>query len=234
METEIPFIGKITYEETLYYPLKDDISQSSNLQNPPPNDDIIFFDKTNPNTKELPNSDYIERIDTNKFNINENNLGILIPVSIIIYTLLIAGGYLFATIYNDPKDTYGFIPSCVIFIIGLTVGLIFGLKLFYNIKVELEQNSIIMKKRALFRCKTFFYNNIDLERAEVYCKKKRKKRGFDIYFILYLILKSGEKIKINAITIQRQKFVKEPNGLKYFIDLINAHIQGGMKIYENL
>ena len=156
METEIPFIGKITYEETLYYPLKDDISQSSNLQNPPPNDDIIFFDKTNPNTKELPNSDYIERIDTNKFNINENNLGILIPVSIIIYTLLIAGGYLFATIYNDPKDTYGFIPSCVIFIIGLTVGLIFGLKLFYNIKVELEQNSIIMKKRALFRCKTFF------------------------------------------------------------------------------
>ena len=136
---------------------------------------------------------------------------------------------LYRTSFDDPLSL---IPSIVFFLIWEIIGVILALVLYYDITIELSSNSIIVNKKALFRNKTIIYTNIELEKAEIYYTKGRGRESIFHYYKLFLILKSGKKEKL--FTISLRHLDPNPIGLKYFTDLLNAHIQGGMKIYKNL
>lgn len=126
----------------------------------------------------------------------------------------------------------------IIISIFIIVALYFSLAKFHTIYFLLEPNSIVIKKKALLRRKTIRYNTLELDKAEFHYKKgqSRTKYGriletFDIK--IYLVLKTGLKDLIREYEINSVSNIN-PDGLIYFIDLVNAHIQGEMKMYQSL
>ena len=90
----------------------------------------------------------------------------------------------------------------------------------------------------MLRRKTIRYNTLELDKAEFHYKKgqSRTKKGriletFNIK--IYLVLKTGQKDLIREYEINPVLNIN-PDGLIYFIDLVNAHIQGEMKMYQSL
>ena len=96
-----------------------------------------------------------------------------------------------------------------------------------NVNLFLEPNSIVLKKNSVFRRKTIIYNLGELERFALFYKYFSDGRIKRYYFILYFVKKNGKKDKYKDII--RRSMDNDFKGLKYFIDLINAHINKNMK-----
>ena len=218
--------------ETLYYPPKN---YEINIQNNYVEKDFFYIDKTIPSIIDERKSICCGNGKINKINDNtfflENNCAFwcsfffffvsFIPLSCFIYLLIFGEFDLGAGIFLLVFFT-------VIFAMGIYAGIM------YNCKeiIKLNPNSIISIKRALFKCKTKVYNIEELERAEIYYIYVVDTSG-DVdekfySFRLYFITKSGKKELFHKIKSISQK-EERLKGVKYFIDLINLHIQQNKK-----
>lgn len=86
--------------------------------------------------------------------------------------------------------------------------------------------------------KTIRYNTLELDKAEFQYKKghSRTKHGRELVVFsikIYLVLKTGQRELIREYEINSLLDIN-PDGLIYFIDLVNAHINGEMKMYQSL
>ena len=79
------------------------------------------------------------------------------------------------------------------------------------------------KKQIKFKIKDITYNIDDLEGAELYYNYIRDSEGSSHIYKIHLVQKTGEKILIHRIESSKKDIVL--NGLKYFVDLLNAHIK---------
>ena len=216
----------INYHEKfkIYYPSFD--NEKSSNDNQPLNDEY-FIDQTLMNVNENNNkkccNDIIIRTDNNKFTIKKPGIkaftiyvtiiGIISEISIII---------LFALLKF-------FLLLKIIIIIVNTLFLIFYilflfLRNYYYIYLDLEPDSIIIRKKAVLSTKTSSYSINDLERAAIYNSYDDEYKTYEPHYLFYLELKSGEKV--NFLIIKEYTQINNNlNGIKYFIDLINDHIQ---------
>ena len=217
--------------ETLYYPPKN---YEINIENNYVEKDVFFIDKTIPSIiderKSICGNGRINKINNNTFYLHNgcDFYGSFIcffvsffPLSCFIY-ILIFGEF----------DLGAGICLLVFFAVFFSMGIYAGIM--YNCKeiIKLNPNSIISIKRALFKCKTKVYNIEELERAEIYYIYVVDNTGDEVEkfysFRLYFITKSGKKELFHKIksTSQKEERLK---GVKYFIDLINLHIQQNKK-----
>ena len=216
----------IGYNESykIYYPSIDNEKISTENQS---FNDEYFIDQTlnnvNTNNNNKCCNDIIIRTDYNKFIMKKNGIkaytfyvsiaGIITEITIIILFLLL-------------KSTF-FIKIMVIsintlFLIFILLFLFF--RNFYIIYLDLEPGSIKITKKAVLSTKTLNYFIYDLDRAAIYNNYDDEYKMYMPHYIFYLELKSGEKV--NFFMIKGYGEINNNlNGLKYFIDLINDHIQ---------
>ena len=124
-------------------------------------------------------------------------------------------------------DLFGVIIDIIIFATPVMIGIYLGCCVFHNVYLTLEFNSILLKKIALLRTKNIVYNMGDLDKAAIFYKCHFNKNGYFHMFKLYFIQKSGQKEEITYFG--SRKIDIDLKGAKYFIDLINNHIQKNMK-----
>ena len=208
----------------IYYPSFD--NEKPSTENLPLNDEY-FVDQTSMNVNENNNrkcgNDLIIRTENNKFTIKKPGIKaftIYVTVAGIIgeITLII----IFALIKFSTLLKIIIIITNTLFITFLIMFLFF--RNYYNIFLDLESDSIIIRKKACLSTKTSKYSINELERAAIYNSYDYEYKMYVPHYLFYLELKSGEKV--NFLIIKDYPEIKyNLNGIKYFIDLINEHIQ---------
>ena len=220
-------------EEQLYYPPPNYIVQSENIV---PQEDSHFRDLTISHSDEdanqnidkncvfhlinwLDSMNKIKRIDSSSFTLNNVYITPILIIFIIVLAIIIG----FFTLKNEP--------IFVILIIGgmillwcIIILLLAGCKEFYKTILKLEQKSIVLSKKAMFKTKNIMvYNFGELEKAEIYYKHLLEHQHI---FTFYFKKKTGDKEEFHKIVCSKEN--EDLKGVKYFIDLINLHIQNNM------
>ena len=216
---EQPILDKNNPDEQLYYPPLNYISEpESNFYQK----DHFFFDKTTSLTEDIKNSYYlIIRNDINSFTINRGKE----IICIVIFSLILIISFAIIAIINLEFNLLNILKIIGFLILVGACPIYLGFKSIHTIYLLLESNSIIMTKKALFSTKIIIYYYGQLERAEIWYKHTPDHRKKHI-FILYLIKKKGRKETLHEIYLYKLKKLK---GIKFFIDLLNQHIQNNMK-----
>jgi len=208
----------------IYYPSFD--NEKPSTDNASLNDEY-FIDQTSMNVNENNNrkcgNDLIIRTENNKFTIKKPGIkafttyftiaGIFGEITLIIICALIEFSS-FLKIIVIITNTL-FITLVILFLF---------FRNYYNIYLDLEPDSIIIRKKACLSTKTSKYYINELERAAIYNSYDDEYKMYVPHYLFYLELKSGEKV--NFLIIKDYPEIKyNLNGIKYFIDLINQHIQ---------
>ena len=217
-------------EEQLYYPPPNYVIQSGYIS---PQEDSHFIDLTvsHPNEDENQKRNRnclfkmikIVRIDASSFTLRDVwivKISIIIPV--IIGIIMIVESFL----TNKRIELINImIAAAILLVIGI-YALVLSCQVFYKTTLTLEQNSIVLKKIAMCNSKNTVYKFGELERAEIYYKHEHTDNGNSHTFRLYFIKKEGEKEEFYKIFASKED--DDLKGVKYFIDLINQHIQSYM------
>ena len=147
--------------------------------------------------------------------------GILMPL------IILNTGY---SRYTGEFELISIIAAVIFGLIPFLVGFYIGCKCHHSIYIELESNSLILTRKAMFSKKVKIYQMGELERAEICYKYEKGSKGNSLHvFRIYLIKKSeGKEEKEELYQITTTKEDANLNGVKYFIDLINEHIQKNM------
>ena len=206
-------------EDTLYYPIDHlNMTENNNIE-----EDADFIDRTITNKKKKCCEFRINRIDYGAFIVKD----LSIFICIVFWFFFIATLVSVIIILSAGIKSMTIILSIFILIGPLSIGLFFGCTRNYYTYLLLESNSIILTKKFLCRKEIIIYNMGDLEKAEI-CYKAVPREEIDYYcFKLYFVRTSGEKEEFfRKLTPQDNVELK---GIKYFIDLINIHIQKNMK-----
>ena len=111
------------------------------------------------------------------------------------------------------------------FILMFFMGFCYG-RIYHTYFLILKSNSLIINKIALFRKKTFSYYMGELDKAGIIFRNLTDSEGYEYCYSLILLKKYGEMEKI--VDIKTSKKNVDLNGVKYFIDVINNHIQNNM------
>ena len=209
------------HEEQLYYPLEYlNISNNDYFEQ-----DDYFIDKTASNDIKESNTKCKEtrivRTDIGAFTIREIFLAKWLLFGYFIFPIICITVFL---IYKGI-ELISFIFAILILLCSVAYGIYTGISFYYSIHLLLKPNSITLTKKALFKKKVIIYNIDELEKAEI-CYKYISK----IYthrFVLYFVRTSGEKEEFHSINSDKSDV--DLKGIKYFIDLINTHIQKKMK-----
>ena len=218
MEEQFLQIDPNNEEEQLYYPSLDFLS---NPEISSPQEDLFFVDHTFKNEKE-DGGNKIIRTDINTF--KYKNSYSTIPI-IVILVFGIVAPLIPSILSNFSMISIGI--EIAFFVISLLLSILIDCLDYRNVNLILEPNSIVLKKKSILRRKTIIYNFGELERFALYYKYfRREETNFHTY-TLYFVKKNGKKEKFKDI-IQRS-MDNDFKGLKYFIDLINAHINKNMK-----
>lgn len=227
-------------EQWISYPTNDFKNPNPDPNNYP-NDkffcDINFYNNNKKKTKaeKIDCENTIIKVDEKTFYLCKDVFeSIFFPIFFLVLAIFTAFPFL-----NPSKiPTIMRIILIIIIIIFLILALYFSLAKFHTISLLFEPNSIAIIKKSMIRQKIIRYNTLELDKAEFHYKKgqSRTKRGRIVYTYnikIYLVFKTGLKELIREY--QNNSFLDiEPDGIKYFIDLVNVHIQGEMKMYQSL
>ena len=97
--------------------------------------------------------------------------------------------------------------------------------------VTLGPNSMTIDQKAVFRKRTIVYNAGELERAQLVSSKRTNSEDETVYtHQLFLMPKTGSKIDIYHLVRGDDFRIEEFRGIKYFIDILNFHINNNMKV----
>ena len=215
---EEPILLQNNHEEQLYYPPLNYISDPDNNIC---KEDKFFLDETTLSGKVTKKKNYsIIRNDINSFIINVEDIRAPIYFLFIFLIILAIAGLI--SIELNFLNIMKIIGS---YILLNFVPIYFGFKNVLSIYLLLESNSIIMTQKTMFSKKITIYNHGELERAEIYYEYLSDLRTKHI-FKFYFVKKNGKKEEFHKICLGKLKKLK---GVKYFIDLLNQHIQKNMK-----
>ena len=147
-----------------------------------------------------------------------------------IFTFLISGGVLIYDLY-DKVELFGIIISVGLpFILLFTCSMCFSCRYHYT-TVTLGPNSMTIDQKAVFRKRTIVYNAGELERAQLISSKRTNSEDETLYtYQLFLMPKTGSKIDIYHLVRGNDFRIEEFRGIKYFIDILNFHINNNMKV----
>ena len=147
-----------------------------------------------------------------------------------IFTFLISGGILIYGLY-DKVELIGIIVSVGLpFILLFTCSMCFSCRYHYT-TVILGPNSMTIDQKAVFRKRTIVYNAGELERAQLVSSKRTNSEDETLYtYQLFLMPKTGSKIDIYHLVRGNDFRIEEFRGIKYFIDILNFHINNNMKV----
>ena len=218
MEQQFLKIDPNINEEQLYYPPLDFAFNPEVIS---PQEDEFFVDKTIRNEKEDCCVNRITRTDINTFKYKSLFLKMTVICTIVIgflvgLTTLISGNFSRYSIFTGISSFL----TCLIPAICIDC---FG---YCNINLKLEPNSIVLKKKSVFRRKTFVYNIGELERFALYYKYVKNEETYQHRYTLYFVKKEGKKDEYKEFKLEKMN--KDFGGVKYFIDLVNSHIQNNM------
>ena len=129
-------------------------------------------------------------------------------------------------IYGKFDSSY-IIGALIFLLIFLILGFVFDHFGYFNENLILESNSIVCTKKSLFRKRKFIYNIGDLDMFALYYKYEKSSKHNHHLYILYFVKKTGEKDKF--LEFEEGSIYSDFQGVKYFIDLINTHINKNMK-----
>ena len=163
----------------------------------------------------------IVRTDIGAFTISEIFLAKWLLIGYFIIPII------YITIYLIYKgiELFSFIFAFLILLCSLGYGIYMGCSVYYSIHLLLEPNSIILTKKSFFNKKVIIYKKDELEKVEIYYKYFSKRHTHR--FTLYFVRTSGEKEEFHNINSDKRDIAL--TGIKYFMDLINYHIQKNMK-----
>ena len=207
-------------DEQLCYPSFDFTDNPEIIS---PKEDLFFVDQTLKNEKVDGSYERIIRTDINTFkyknSIMKDCVIILFVIGIVATLIILISGHF-------SQDSIGIGIFC--FLSFFLFSMMIDCQSFYNIYLILEPNSIVFKKKSILRRKTIVYKLEELESFALYYKyyNNRKKHH---HYILYFVKKNGKKDKFKEISINNIYIYGDFKGLKYFIDLVNAHINKNMK-----
>ena len=217
-------------EEQLYYPPPNYVVQSGYIA---PQEDTHFIDLTvsHPNEDEnqkrkrnwIVKMIKIVRIDASSFTLRDFwlvKIAIILPF--VIGIIMIVKSLL----PINRIELINIIIAAGILLVFSIYALVLGCIMFYKTTLTLEQNAIILKKIAWCNSRNTVYKSGELERAEIYYKHEHKDNRNSHIFRLYFIKKGGEKEEFHEIFTSKED--DDLKGVKYFIDLINQHIQSYM------
>ena len=217
MEQQFLHIDPNNKEEQLYYP---EFDFTVNPEISSPQEDLYFVDLTSKSEKEDKDNKII-RTDINTFKL-KNSFHKVPVIASIVFGFVLA---LFALISGHfSLESIGTGIICILFC--FVISILIDRTDYYIINLILEPNSIVLKKKSIFRRNTIIYNLGELERLALYYKYFSEGRSHH-HYILYFVKKNGKKDIFKEM--QRRNMDYNFNGVKYFIDLINAHINKNMK-----
>ena len=218
MEEQFLKIDPNIKEEQLYYPPLDFAFNPEVIS---PQEDAFFADKTIRNEKEDCCSNKITRTDINTF--KYKNLFLKMSV---IGTLVTGFAIGLATIISGNFSGYSIYTGIASFLTLLIPSICIDSFGYCNINLKLEPNSIVLRKKSIFRRKTFIYNIGDLERFALYYKYVKGAEVSNHRYKLYFVKKEGKKDEYKELRLEKMN--NDFGGVKYFIDLVNSHIQNNM------
>ena len=217
METQFLHIDPNNKEEQLYYP---ELDFTVNPEISEPQEDLYFVDLTSKSEKEDANYKII-RTDINTFKL-KNSFHKVLVIALIVFGFVFALAPLISEHFSLESIGKGII--CILFF--FVISILIDRQDYYIVNLILEPNSIVLKKKSIFRRNTFIYNFGELERLALYYKYFSQARAHHQY-ILYFVKKNGKKDIFKEMG--RRSMDYDFKGIKYFIDLINAHINKNMK-----
>ena len=160
----------------------------------------------------------------NKFTFKVN--GYCFPYFLIIFSILVSLVFIIVPIIFS-----GFGES---FFISLVVGLlipifpiILGFSFNCEIILSLENDSLCITKKRVFRDINTIYKREECERIEMEYKYDSSENGAGHTFYFSLILKTEEKIPISEISPQTQNI--EKRGINYMLNIVNIFIRNNKK-----
>ena len=124
-------------------------------------------------------------------------------------------------------DSSYIIGALIFLLIFIILGFVFDHFRYFNENLILESNSIVCIKKFLFRKRKFIYNIGDLDMFALYYKYEKDSKNYRHIYIFYFVKKKGEKEKF--LEFKKGSVCNYFQGVKYFIDLINTHINKNMK-----
>ena len=221
---EQPIIDPNDREEQLYYPPPNYI-----IENISPQEDKYFVDQTISSSNEEQNklrwmSCLIRTIKITRTDISSFTL-IDLPIVYISIILIVVFGALFSVSFllNSKFDLESIIISGCVLLFIIIYSLCLSCKVHYKKYLTLEQNSIVLTKKALLSTKNIVYNYGELDRAEICYKNVPTGEGPSHRFIFYFVKKTGEREEFHSIGAPKPDV--DLKGVKYCIDLLNQHIQ---------
>jgi hypothetical protein len=89
-----------------------------------------------------------------------------------------------------------------------------------------------IEQKAVFRKRTITFNPGELERAQLVSSKRVNNENDETIYMykLFLMPKTGNKIDIYHLVRGDDFRLEEFRGIKYFIDILNFHINNNMKV----
>ena len=224
---EQPMIDPNNHEEQLYYPPPNYI-----IENVVPQEDNYFIDKTNSSSNETQNNQnrnggfvsclikrIITRTDVSSFTLLNAPVIYIAIILVIVCGVFVSVQYFFFF----ERDIKSIIICSVSLLVSIIVALLLSCKVYSKKILTLEYNSIVLTEKALLSTKNIVYHYGELERAELCYTNAPSQEGFRHTFFCYFVKKTGEREAFHAILTP--KVDVDLKGVKYFIDLINQHIQ---------
>ena len=221
---DLPILDPKNHEEQPYYPPQsyECIPENNKVQ-----EDDYFIDETvgtpTDNKWKKCCRRKIIRKNINSYIIKEFNLVKYLIIQLIIMAILTPVLLLLLT---PEIILINIILAIFYFLLLCFFSLFLGYKVFHLIYLDIESNSIILTKKAMFNTKIIVYNYGELERAEICYKYIADSDGNDHTFKLYFVRKTGEKEEFHSFVVPNLNV--NLKGIIYFIDLVNEHIQKNM------
>ena len=217
---ELPILDQNNHEEQHYYPPPnyECIPENNRVD-----EDDYFVDETVVSPTDDKRNKYfrgrITRKSVNSYIIREVNLIKYMVIGSFLCTIIIPALFLI----TEKIDLYNIIVAVVLFLMTCSIPFYLGCKFFYLIYLDLESNSIILTKKAMFNKKVIVYNMGELERVEICYKYAPNTERNHHKFILYFIRKTGEREDFYSLLVPNLDV--NLKGIIYFIDLVNEHIR---------
>ena len=208
----------------LYYPL-DHLKIPENNQC---EEDKYFIDQTIPGIQPEKYScieSRIIRTDSRTFTYKK---GSIFKWSVIIFLFIIPSSVAIITLFTIDKfelnDLIGYFFGLFL---PFSSGICMGCCIDTGMDLILEPKSIKLIKKNMYIKKKTIYNFGELEKAEIWYYYDSEPNAYNHNFNLYFVRISGKKELFHTISSDRGNV--ELTGIKYFIDLINEHIQKNMR-----
>ena len=145
----------------------------------------------------------------------------------IIFSILFSLAWIILTIILADFGLYFFI-SLVVGLLPPIFPLLFGFFINFKIILSLENDSLSITKKRLFRDVNIIFKRDKCERIEMeYIYNSSPEAASTHNFYFSLILKSGVKIEISKIRPRTENI--EIKGINYMLNIINSFISNNMK-----